>query len=706
MWNTDQGINLDVETAGKETDHLLVSGNTVYDDPGTSKSDPSTGTNPPGTGGTSTVAGHDPFALYIDAFGSNAKITDVYVHDNTLQNQSQFYLTPAAGMPVVDLGGIWSNVQIWHNTITGMGASDRYNPLFEVDKQPNGGTNVVDCNDYGNLSTAGNTVNGNFALPSNDWLTLADWQAHNGHGWDADSEVGGFSAELPEQVDPDDRRDAQAQPDRRVHPDRCASVAATPASALGPLPRASTASTPSLPTTTAPRHAADRRHAARRRHRAGGGPVLAPGAAAAGGPAAQSSRSATAWDACTAAGKCRAWRGHHGHPVRGPALRRRSRRYRQVPEGHRDRHRGGGDKSRDICVQHKQRLGERRRQQGRARLPGRAAAGQRVRERDAGAAHRVGGGVLQRGRAALQRRRRPGHPAVPGGPRALAADAGQPACSTPARCAPAGTGWRCAPPTGPARRPRRFAWHVVPMPAPLPCRAAPGRHCWYPPHLDSTGHPMRWDWQIGRVTPLQRTGARAVDIYDIDGFLTTAAEVRAIHTRWQAATLPHPKAVCYLDLAWEDYRPDGTPGQFFPAATLGNVYFGYPQERWVDFRQLDALKPMLDERIRMCAAKGFDAVELDDIDSFDPPSTTGFHLTPGDAQNYLAYAFNEIHRYGMTGLWKNSPLLSWWGRRYADGAVVEECYRYHAVLRLPAARQQPVRDHLHRAVRPDAVRLG
>jgi len=97
----------------------------------------------------------------------------------------------------------------------------------------------------------------------------------------------------------------------------------------------------------------------------------------------------------------------------------------------------------------------------------------------------------------------------------------------------------------------------------------------------------------------------------------------------------------------------------------------------VDFRQLGALKPMLDERIRMCAAKGFDAVELDDIDSFDPPRTTGFHLTPGDAQAYLAYAFNEIHRYGMTGLWKNSQYLSWWGRRYTDGAVVEECYRYH-----------------------------
>jgi hypothetical protein len=199
VWNTDQGINLDVETANKETDHLLVSGNTVYDDPGTAKSDPSDGTNPPGTSGTSTVAGHDPFALYIDAFGSKASITDVYVHDNTLQNQSQYFLIPSDGMPVVDLGGIWSNVQIWHNTISGMGAKDRYNPLFEVDKQPSGGTNTVNCNEYQDLSTASNTVNGNFALPGNDWLKLAQWQANNGHGWDADSAVGSFPANCPSQ---------------------------------------------------------------------------------------------------------------------------------------------------------------------------------------------------------------------------------------------------------------------------------------------------------------------------------------------------------------------------------------------------------------------------------------------------------------------------------------------------------------------------
>ena len=229
----------------------------------------------------------------------------------------------------------------------------------------------------------------------------------------------------------------------------------------------------------------------------------------------------------------------------------------------------------------------------------------------------------------------------------------------------------------------RFRWRVIPMPAPVACvssgSSAPAGGCWYPPHLASDGKPMRWDWQIGRVTPLERTGENAVDIYDVDGFLTTAAEVRTMETTWQAATLPHPRTICYIDLAWEDYRRDASPGGgYFPAATLGDVYYGYPQERWVDFRQLDALKPMLDERISMCARKGFDAVELDDIDSFDPPSTTGFDLTPGDAENFLAYAFNEIHRYGMTGLWKNSPYLSSWGREYADGAIVEECYLDHA----------------------------
>ncbi|HXY43336.1 MAG TPA: hypothetical protein VEH29_04050 [Acidimicrobiales bacterium] len=198
VWNTDQGINLDVETPGRETDHLLVSGNVVHDDPGTSRSDPSSGPNPPGASGSSTVAGHDPYAMYIDAFGAKATISDVYVHDNVFQNESQYFLTPSDGMPVVDLGGIWANVEIWHNTIEGLGRGDRYNPLLEIDNLPKAGSkDAIDCNDYENLSIATNTVNGNFASPSASYLSLASWQKGNKRGWDAHSEVGAFSPSCP-----------------------------------------------------------------------------------------------------------------------------------------------------------------------------------------------------------------------------------------------------------------------------------------------------------------------------------------------------------------------------------------------------------------------------------------------------------------------------------------------------------------------------
>ena len=108
----------------------------------------------------------------------------------------------------------------------------------------------------------------------------------------------------------------------------------------------------------------------------------------------------------------------------------------------------------------------------------------------------------------------------------------------------------------------------------------------------------------------------------------------------------------------------------------------------------------------MCARKGFDAVELDDIDSFDPPSTTGFQLTLGDAQNYLAWAFNEVHRYGMTVLWKNSPYLSWWGVPVHGRGGGRGVLRLRDVFRGATARQQPGRDHLLWPARRDAVRLG
>jgi hypothetical protein len=202
VWNSDQGINLDVEIAHETTSHLLVSGNTVVNTEGTSSGDPSAGPEPSGVSGTSDVAGHDPYAFYVDAVGTGSTIRDVYAHDNTFENQSQHFLHVSWGMPVVAFGGNWGHVMLWHNTIEGGLAGDRYNPLEEIDTLPHA-TAVLDCEVFVHLTNASTSVDGNFALPTSSYLSLTAWQSHNGHGWDTHSVASGstFSSACPPSAD-------------------------------------------------------------------------------------------------------------------------------------------------------------------------------------------------------------------------------------------------------------------------------------------------------------------------------------------------------------------------------------------------------------------------------------------------------------------------------------------------------------------------
>ena len=206
-----------------------------------------------------------------------------------------------------------------------------------------------------------------------------------------------------------------------------------------------------------------------------------------------------------------------------------------------------------------------------------------------------------------------------------------------------------------------YSWDVVAMPPPRPCSS-----CFKPPHLDSSGHPMSWDWQLqGRLR------FRKVDMFDVDGFDTPASVVAKIHAR-AGRTLAHERAICYLSLgSWERYRPDEAR---WPKAALGLTLGGYPDEHWVDVRQLQALMPLIDARMRMCARKGFDGVEVDNIDGWDNHS--GFPLTPQDTEAWLAAIANEAHSLDMFVLWKNDPYLASFGLRYFDGALSEQCFEY------------------------------
>jgi hypothetical protein len=93
---------------------------------------------------------------------------------------------------------------------------------------------------------------------------------------------------------------------------------------------------------------------------------------------------------------------------------------------------------------------------------------------------------------------------------------------------------------------------------------------------------------------------RNVQMYDIDGFNATAADVTALHTAGK-------KVVCYLSAgSYENWRSDA--GQF-PSAILGRNLDGWPGERWLDVRDVQLPGSVLAHHQR-----GMSAVLKNDLD--------------------------------------------------------------------------------------------
>lgn len=188
------------------------------------------------------------------------------------------------------------------------------------------------------------------------------------------------------------------------------------------------------------------------------------------------------------------------------------------------------------------------------------------------------------------------------------------------------------------------------LPPPVACPS-----CYRPPPETS------WQWQL--TTPVDLSVEAA--IYDIDLFDNDAAVVAELHTAGR-------KAICYVSAgSAENWRPDYGA---FPASVLGRPLDGWPGERWLDVRQLDVLGPILEARLDLCAAKGFDGVELDNVDGWE--NATGFPLSSADQIQYNAFLANAAHIRGLSVALKNdlgqvSALLP-----YFDWALVEECFRY------------------------------
>src|SRR4051812_43644896 len=132
-----------------------------------------------------------------------------------------------------------------------------------------------------------------------------------------------------------------------------------------------------------------------------------------------------------------------------------------------------------------------------------------------------------------------------------------------------------------------------------------------------------WFQPAGQSTVDAGTGAR---VFALDPFTNPADTVRALHRDGRPV-------FCRLWAGlWESERPDAAR---FGAGLVGNLV-GPAEDtaekgraragsvRWLDIRAIDALAVILEDRLILCAAKGFDGIALSAVDGYAHP--TGFAL--------------------------------------------------------------------------------
>lgn len=155
------------------------------------------------------------------------------------------------------------------------------------------------------------------------------------------------------------------------------------------------------------------------------------------------------------------------------------------------------------------------------------------------------------------------------------------------------------------------------------------------------------------------------DAYDIDAFESSANLVAKLHGQGR-------HVVCYIDAgSWENWRPDADR---YPASVKGKTMDGWPNERWLDIRRIDLIGPIIEDRVAMCAAKGFDGVEFDNVDGYS--NKTGFPLTADDQLAFDRWLADTAHAHGLAVGLKNTPSLAAQLEPKFDFAVVEQCVQY------------------------------
>ncbi|SDF64368.1 hypothetical protein SAMN05660662_2886 [Blastococcus aurantiacus] len=184
---------------------------------------------------------------------------------------------------------------------------------------------------------------------------------------------------------------------------------------------------------------------------------------------------------------------------------------------------------------------------------------------------------------------------------------------------------------------------------------------------DGSAEPWRpsagttWQYQLSGRVDVSADAA----VFVVDGADTTADTVRELHDRGR-------RAVCYVNAgAYEDWRSDASR---YPADVLGAPLDGWPGERWLDIRRTDVLLPLLAARLDVCRAKGFDAVEGDNVDGY--ANESGFPLGAGDQVVFNRVLADLAHERGLAIGLKNDVEQAAELEPSFDFAINEECLAF------------------------------
>jgi hypothetical protein len=101
---------------------------------------------------------------------------------------------------------------------------------------------------------------------------------------------------------------------------------------------------------------------------------------------------------------------------------------------------------------------------------------------------------------------------------------------------------------------------------------------------------------------------------------------------------------------------------------------GWSGERWLDVRKISVLGPIMAKRFDQCKAKGFDAVEPDNVDGY--ANDTGFSITAAQQLKFNRYIARLAHARGLGVALKNDPDQAKQLVKDFDFALSEQCFEY------------------------------